>query len=138
MHLRISKDPELRNFVLPCWAQRNLEQETIQLTQVQIFKAELFKALSHPTRIRILEFLRGGEMTVSRLQAGLGAEGSTVSQQLAILRMKNLVETRREGTAVYYRLRDPQIIDLLDAARRIFEDHVIELQSMTEGEAAGI
>lgn len=120
------------------WARRSLEQETIQLTQVRIFKAELFKALAHPTRIRILELLRDGEVTVSGLQAGLGAEGSTVSQQLAILRMKNLVETRREGTAIYYRLRDPQIVDLLDAARRIFEAHVIELQSMTEEGAAGI
>ncbi len=74
---------------------------------------------------------------MSRLQVGLGAEGSTVSQQLAILRMKNLVDTRREGTAIYYRLRDSQINDLLDAARRIFEAHVIRLQSMTEAEHAG-
>ena len=112
--------------------------EAIGLAQLQSFKAELFKALSHPTRIRILEFLCQGEMSVSRLQARLGAEGSTVSQQLAILRMKNLVDTRREGTAIYYRLRDPQINDLLDAARRIFEAHVIQLQSMNEVEAAGI
>jgi DNA-binding transcriptional ArsR family regulator len=109
-----------------------------ELAKLQTFKAELFKALSHPTRIRILEFLRDGEMSVSRLQMGLGAEGSTVSQQLAILRMKNLVDTRREGTAIYYRLRDPQINDLLDAARRIFEAHVIQLQSMTEAEATGL
>lgn len=119
-------------------AQHDLELEAIELAQLQTFKAELFKGLSHPTRIRILELLREGEMSVSRLQLELGAEGSTVSQQLAILRMKNFVDTRREGTAIYYRLRDPQINDLLDAARRIFEAHVIQLQSMTEVEAAGI
>lgn len=102
------------------------------MPQLQNFKAELFKALSHPTRIRILELLRDDEKSVSQLQLELGSEGSTVSQQLAILRMKNLVETRRVGNAIYYRLRDPQIGDLLDAARRIFEAHVIELQSMTE------
>lgn len=102
------------------------------MAQLQTFKAELFKALSHPTRIRILELLRDGEKSVSQLQLALGAEGSTASQQLAILRMKNLVDTRRAGTAIFYRLQDPQIKDLLDAARRIFEAHVIQLQSLSE------
>lgn len=99
---------------------------------LQRFKAELFKALAHPTRIRILELLRDGEKRVSQLQVALAVEGSSVSQQLAILRMKNLVDTRRVGNLIYYRLRDPQVNDLLDAARRIFEAHVIQLQSMTE------
>jgi len=107
------------------------------LAQLQNFKAELFKALSHPTRIRILELLREGEKSVSQLQLALGAEGSTVSQQLAILRMKNLVDTRRAGNAIYYRLKDPQIADLLDAARRIFEAHVIQLQSLSQDELSG-
>src|SRR5438128_489805 len=59
----------------------------------QRFKAEFFKTLAHPTRIRILELLRNGEKSVSELQAELDSEGSTVSQQLAILLMKNLVGT---------------------------------------------
>jgi DNA-binding transcriptional ArsR family regulator len=108
------------------------------LAQLQSFKAELFKALSHPNRIWILELLREGEKNVSQLQLELGAEGSTVSQQLAILRMKNLVDTRRAGTVIYYRLRDPQIDDLLDAARRIFEAHVVQLQSMTEVDTSAV
>jgi len=108
------------------------------LTQLQNFKAELFKALSHPTRIRILELLREGEKGVSQLQLALGPEGSTVSQQLAILRMKNLVDTRRAGNAIYYRLKDPQINDLLDAGRRIFEAHVIQLQSLSEEAASSL
>ena len=108
------------------------------MAQLQSFKAELFKALSHPTRIRILELLRDGEKGVSQLQLELGAEGSTVSQQLAILRMKNLVDTRRAGNAIYYRLRDSQIKDLLDVARRIFEAHVIQLQSLSEEEVTGL
>lgn len=107
------------------------------MAQLQSFKAELFKALSHPTRIRILELLREGEQSVSQLQLALGAEGSTVSQQLAILRMKSLVDTRRAGTAIYYRLRDPQIKHLLDAARHIFEAHVIQLQSLAEEPVVG-
>lgn len=107
------------------------------MAQLQTFKAELFKALSHPTRIRILELLREDEKSVSQLQLELASEGSTVSQQLAILRMKNLVDTRRAGNAIFYRLRDPQIRDLLDSARRIFEAHVIQLQSMTEAQEGG-
>ena len=61
-----------------------------------------------------------------------------MSQQLAILRMKNLVDTRLAGTVIYYRLRDPQINDLLDAARRIFEAHVVQLQSMTDGVTSAV
>ncbi len=108
------------------------------MTQLQNFKAELFKALSHPTRIRILELLREGEKGVGQLQLALGPEGTTVSQQLAILRMKNLVDTRRAGNAIYYRLKDPQISDLLDAGRRIFEAHVIKLQSLSEEVASSL
>ena len=109
-----------------------------QLAQLQSFKADLFKALSHPTRIRILELLREGEKGVTQLQFELGPEGSTVSQQLAILRMKNLVDARRAGNAIYYRLKDPQIKDLLDVSRRIFEAHVVRLQSLSEEDVASM
>ena len=99
---------------------------------LQRFKAEFFKALAHPTRIRILELLRNGEKSVGELQQEIASEGSTVSQQLAILRMKNVVDTRRVGNVIYYRLRDPLVNDLLDVARRIFDSHVIELRSMAD------
>jgi DNA-binding transcriptional ArsR family regulator len=99
---------------------------------LQRFKAEFFKALAHPTRIRILELLRNGEKSVGELQQEVASEGSTVSQQLAILRMKNVVDTRKVGNVIYYRLRDPLVNDVLDVARRIFDSHVIELQSMTD------
>src|SRR5438309_702733 len=77
--------------------------------QLRVFKAELFKALAHPSRIKILDLLRDGSHTVSELQAELGIEPSSVSQQLAILRAKHLVDGRREGTSVYYSVRDPHI-----------------------------
>jgi len=99
---------------------------------LQRFKAEFFKALAHPTRIRILELLRNGEKSVGELQQVMASEGSTVSQQLAILRMKNVVDTRKVGNVIYYRLRDPLVNDLLDVARKIFDSHVIELTSMTD------
>jgi DNA-binding transcriptional ArsR family regulator len=99
---------------------------------LQGFKAEFFKALAHPTRIRLLELLVDGEKNVTELQLGLGPDAAAASQQLAILRMKNLVDTRREGTSIYYRLRDPQVKEVLDAARRIFDAHVGELRSVVD------
>jgi DNA-binding transcriptional ArsR family regulator len=102
---------------------------------LQHFKAELFKALAHPTRIRILELLAGGEKSVGELQLALSSEGSSVSQQLAILRMKNLVDTRRAGTTIFYRLRDAQVTELLAVARRMFDAHVVELRAMAAEDA---
>ena len=99
------------------------------------FKAEFFRALGHPARLRILELLRAGERTVSELQVELAIEASSVSQQLAVLRAKNIVNTRRVGTSVYYSVRDPQIFQLLDVARQIFNNHLIDLQSMLEIQA---
>jgi DNA-binding transcriptional ArsR family regulator len=96
------------------------------------FKAEFFKALAHPTRIRILELLRGTERTVSELQSHLDMDPSSVSQQLAVLRAKNVVQTRKAGTSVYYTVRDPQVYILLDAAREIFNNHLTDLQAMLE------
>ena len=94
------------------------------------FKSELFKALGHPTRVHILELLRGGEKTVSELQAGLGIESSSVSQQLALLRAKHVVEGRKDGTSVFYRVVDENVFQLLDVAREIFNKHLIDLQAM--------
>lgn len=96
------------------------------------FKAEFFKALAHPARIRILELLRGGERTVSELQGYLEMDPSSVSQQLAVLRAKNIVQSRKAGTSVYYTVRDPQVFVLLDAAREIFNSHLVDLQAMLE------
>jgi DNA-binding transcriptional ArsR family regulator len=103
---------------------------------VQAFKAELFKALSHPIRIRILELLRTGEMTVSELQMRLEIEASSVSQQLGVLRSRQLVVGRKEGTSVYYRVTDPQVFELLDVARLMFEHHLGALQAMADKDAA--
>jgi DNA-binding transcriptional ArsR family regulator len=96
------------------------------------FKAEFFKALAHPMRIQILETLREGERNVTELQELLAAEGSSVSQQLAVLRNKNIVDTRKVGTSVYYTVRDPALFDLLDVARTIFNNHLIDTRSILE------
>ena len=90
------------------------------------FKAEFFKALAHPQRIQILELLRASPMSVTQIQAATGAPGSSVSQQLAVLRGRNVVATERRGTSIIYRVADAELFDLLDAARRIFNAHLTD------------
>jgi ArsR family transcriptional regulator len=103
---------------------------------LQGFKAELFKALGHPVRIRILELLRDRERTVSDLHVALEIDSSSVSQQLAVLRARQLVVGRKEGTSVYYRAADPLVFELLDIARAIFDRHLDALQAMAEDQIA--
>jgi len=100
--------------------------------EVQQFKAEFFKALAHPLRIRILELLSEGDKTVNEIQTLLGSEGSAVSQQLAVLRNKNVVVGNKDGTSVIYSLRDPLIKDLLQVAKQIFDNHLINAISLLE------
>ena len=97
---------------------------------LQSFKAEFFKALAHPIRIRLLEVLRDGQRSVQELQARLDLDQSIVSQQLAILRAKHIVTARKEGTTVRYEVRDPLVGDLLDVARRIFNNQLAGSQTM--------
>lgn len=97
------------------------------------FKAEFFKALAHPLRIRILEILSEGEKSVNEIQASLNSEGSAVSQQLSILRTKNIVVGVKDGKRVIYSLRDPAIIELLKVAREIFNNHLIDAINVLEG-----
>lgn len=97
---------------------------------IQHFKAEFFKALAHPLRIKILEILCEGDKTVNEIQSILGTEGSSVSQQLAVLRSKNVVYGVKDGTSVIYSLRDPMIKDLLEVAKQIFNNHLVNSISM--------
>ena len=101
-------------------------------TQLDLFRAEFFKALAHPVRIRILRLLRPGEKSVTELQETLGLESSNTSQQLMILRAKNLVVVRKEGAKAFYAVRDPQIFQLLDSAREIFYRHLIDSRAMLD------
>jgi len=100
--------------------------------ELQQFKAEFFKALSHPLRIRILEILSEGERNVNEIQSLIGSEGSAVSQQLTILRNKNIVFGTKEGNKVTYSLRDPMIVELLSVAKLIFNNHLVDTISMLD------
>ena len=82
-------------------------------------KAELFKALGHPARVRVLEVLATGEHTVGDMQPLVGIESSHLSQQLAVLRRTGIVSTRKEGSSVVYSLKDPIVAELLSAARQV-------------------
>ncbi len=92
---------------------------------LQAFKAEFFRALAHPVRIRLLEVLARGERSVQELQAQLHVPQPIASQQLAILLAKSIVTGRKEGNTVRYSLRDPLLADLLRVARKIFENQLI-------------
>ncbi|MER5740333.1 metalloregulator ArsR/SmtB family transcription factor [Streptomyces sp. NPDC002262] len=82
-------------------------------------KAEFFKTLGHPVRIRVLELLSRREHAVSEMLAEVAVEPAHLSQQLAVLRRANLVVARREGSAVHYALTDPRVAELLAVARAI-------------------
>ena len=82
-------------------------------------KAEFFRMLGHPVRIRVLELLQDGPKPVRDLLAAVEVEPSSLSQQLAVLRRANLVVARKEGSAVYYSLTSPHVAELLAVARRI-------------------
>ena len=97
---------------------------------LQAFKAAFFRALAHPVRIRILELLVNGEKNVQELQDALGVEQPVVSQQLAVLRQTNIVAGRKEGVSVRYSVRDPLIAELLNTARRIFNNHLVGTQDL--------
>ena len=99
-------------------------------SQLQTFKAQFFRALAHPIRIKILETLVRGDRTVQELQETLELEQPIVSQQLAVLRNQNIVTARKEGLSVRYALRDPAVGDLLDVARRIFNNHLVSARGM--------
>ena len=96
------------------------------------FRADFFRVLAHPLRIRILRLLRSGEKSVSQLQTELGTESSRVSQHLQALRANYLLSSRRQGTAVFYAIRDPEIFVILDAARNIFERSVSDSRGTLE------
>lgn len=100
------------------------------MSELSQFKAEFFKALAHPLRIRILDELRAGEASVNDLSVRLKVEQSSLSQQLAVLRSRNLVSARKNGLSVFYSIRDPEIFRLLDAARTVFNNHLVDMREM--------
>lgn len=96
-------------------------------------KAEFFRVLGHPKRVRILELLRDGERSVGDLQTALELDSSGTSQHLGALRRIGAVESRREGTSVFYRVRDERMFELLALARGIVAASVESSRSAIDG-----
>jgi ArsR family transcriptional regulator len=101
-------------------------------TPIYQLKAEFFKTLGHPARIRVLEVLREGERSVSDLVPEVGLEASHLSQQLAVLRRANLVQTRKMGTSVVYSVSNPLVFELLDIARKILTSSLVDTRALLE------
>ena len=94
------------------------------------YKANVFQALAHSTRIAIIEALRDGELSAGAIQERLSIEQANLSQHLAILRARQLVMNRKEGNQVFYSLRHPVLIKVLDIMRRYFQAHLTETIQM--------
>ena len=94
------------------------------------FKADIFQALAHPTRIAIVDLMRGGELSAGIFPEALGVEPANASQHLAVLRSKRIVKTRKEGNQVFYSLRDQSLIEVLDIMRKYFERYLGESLAM--------
>ena len=88
-------------------------------TPLYQLKAEFFKTLGHPARIRVLELLSEREYAVAEMLPEVGIEAAHLSQQLAVLRRANLVTARKEGSSVRYSLTSPHVAELLAVARLI-------------------
>jgi ArsR family transcriptional regulator len=98
--------------------------------ELRRFKAEIFQALAHPTRIAIVELLRNGELSAGQLIDQLELEQANASQHLAVLRSKQIVVNRKEGNQVFYSLRDQALIQVLDILKRYFYSQLSHTMSM--------
>jgi ArsR family transcriptional regulator len=99
--------------------------------ELQTLKAEFFRALAHPVRIRLLEVLAAsGAQNVQALQQKLGIDQPIVSQQLARLRATGIVTARKESTTVTYALADPMLADLLTVAKEILNRQLVGAQAL--------
>jgi DNA-binding transcriptional ArsR family regulator len=104
------------------------------LDTMRQFKAGIFQALGHPKRVAIVEQLSLREMSVSQLCEKIAVEQANVSQHLAVLRNKHIVDTRKEGNQIFYRLRDPLLGEVLEKMREYFFAHLCEATEMLRKE----
>jgi DNA-binding transcriptional ArsR family regulator len=99
---------------------------------LRAFKAQVFQALAHPTRIAIVEALRDGEMSAGALLSQLSVEQANLSQHLTVLRAKQLVVTRKAGNQVYYALRDPVLSQILELLKQFVNAHLQQTAAMLD------
>jgi len=109
---------------------RIIEYSNNMHSPLRAFKADVFQALAHPTRIAIVDALRLGEEGAGSLLAQLPVGQANLSQHLAILRAKRIVVSRKVGNQVYYSIRHPVLVDVLDLLKEYFNVHLKEIVGM--------
>ncbi len=97
---------------------------------LRTYKANIFRALSHPTRIAILEVLRDNELSARAIQEKLGLEQATLSQHLAILRSYQIVVNRKDGNQVFYSIRNRVLVQVLDIMRQYIQSSLADAVQM--------
>jgi ArsR family transcriptional regulator len=97
---------------------------------LRTYKANIFRALSHPTRIAILEVLRDRELSARTIQEKLGLEQANLSQHLAILRSYQIVVNRKDGNHVFYSIRNPVLVQVLDIMRQYIQGSLADAVQM--------
>ena len=102
------------------------------------FKADFFQALANPTRIAIIEQLKNGELSAGVLVERLGVEQANASQHFSVLRAKRVIVSRKVGNQVFYSVRDPRILEVLNLMKHYFQDHLNEDQVLLEEIRSGI
>jgi DNA-binding transcriptional ArsR family regulator len=99
---------------------------------IYALKADFFRVLGHPARVHLLQLLREGEQSVGALRDALGLDSSSTSQHLAALRAQAFVVSRKEGTSVYYRIKDPRTLELLELAKEIISGAFEESRALID------
>ncbi|GJM27181.1 MAG: transcriptional regulator [Phycisphaerae bacterium] len=101
-------------------------------TPLQDFKAGIFQALGHPTRIAIVEALQNGELTAGAILEKVSGQQASISQHLSVLRSKGVVVSRKEGNQVFYTLRDEAISSVLAIMKTYFEAQLREAADLLQ------
>jgi len=109
---------------------KDMSNPEFDLTIYQL-QAEISKTLAHPLRLAILHNLKGGERTVNQLTQTIGASQSNISQHLALLRQRQIVKTRKNGTNIYYRVASPKISQACDMVREVLIEQLSEKQELS-------
>jgi DNA-binding transcriptional ArsR family regulator len=98
--------------------------------QVVALKADILKAMAQPTRLKILELLRGGERCICEIVPAINGEQSNVSRHISLMQKSNLVTTRKDGVRVMVKVRDHKIFEVLDRVSQILKDQIKEHEKL--------
>ena len=101
-----------------------MEERVVEL------KAEVLRALAQPTRLRILEFLRGGERCICEIVPALNGEQSNISRHISLMQKSHLVTTRKDGVKVMVKVTDPEIFNILDRVSKMLREQFKEQEKL--------